>query len=204
MMKKKIIGVLASGRGSNLQAIMDKITDRYLNIDIGVIISDKADAVAITRGKNFGVSTCVLERKDFADKVSFEEAISQELSKHEVDLIVLAGFMRILGSGFVKRWQGKIVNIHPSLLPSFTGLNAHQQALDYGAKFSGCTVHFVDEGVDSGPIIMQSMVPIADDETAESLADKILHEEHKILPEVIKLWAEDSLIISGRRVTLKQ
>lgn len=203
MMEKKIIGVLASGRGSNLQAIMDKITDKYLDIEIGVVISDKTDALAITRSKNFGVPTCVLERKDFADKKTFEAAISEKLSEHRVDLIVLAGFMRILGSDFVKRWQGKIVNIHPSLLPSFTGLDAHQQALDYGAKFSGCTVHFVDEGVDSGPIIMQSTVPIADDETVESLADKILHEEHKILPEVLKLWSEGSLIISGRRVMTK-
>lgn len=203
MMKKKIIGVLASGRGSNLQAIMDKITDKYLDVEIGVVIADKKDAVAISRAKDFGVPTCVFERKSFSDKKSFEAAISEKLVEHQVELIVLAGFMRILGSDFVKTWQGKIINIHPSLLPSFTGLDAHQQALDYGVKFSGCTVHFVDEGVDSGPIIMQSTVAITDNETVESLAEKILCEEHKILPEVIKLWAEDSLVISGRRVTIK-
>lgn len=199
-MNKKKIGVLVSGRGSNLQAIVDRIADGYLPLDIKIVISDKADALALKRAEAAGILTAVVSRKDCASKEEFENKIHQALTEAGCELVVLAGFMRILSGNFVNKWPVKIVNIHPALLPSFPGLDAQGQAVNYGVKISGCTVHFVDEGTDSGPIILQKAVPVLDDDTEETLAARILEQEHKAMPEALKLWAEGKLLVEGRRV----
>lgn len=199
-MNKKKIGVLVSGRGSNLQAIIDRIADGYLPLDIKIVISDKADALALKRAEAAGILTAVVSRKDCASKEEFENKIHQALTEAGCELVVLAGFMRILSGNFVNKWPVKIVNIHPALLPSFPGLDAQGQAVNYGVKISGCTVHFVDEGTDSGPIILQKAVPVLDDDTEETLAARILEQEHKAMPEALKLWAEGKLLVEGRRV----
>ena len=194
------VGVLVSGRGSNLQAILDRIADGYLPLEVAVVISDKANALALERAAKAGIPTVVVARKECADKDEFEAKINAALVEAGCELVVLAGFMRILSGGFVNQWQQKIVNIHPALLPSFPGLDAQGQAVNYGVKFSGCTVHFVDEGTDSGPIILQKVVPVLEDDTEETLAARILEQEHKAMPEALKLWAEGKLEISGRHV----
>ena len=201
-MNKRRIGVLASGRGSNLQAIMDKIAAGSLPLEIAVVISDKEDAFALERAKMAGVPQVVVARKSCADKAEFEAKIDAALRAHDVELVVLAGFMRILSGDFVSKWQHKIVNIHPALLPSFAGLDAQGQAIRYGAKVSGCTVHFVDEGMDTGPIILQKVVPVDSNDTEESLAAKILEQEHIALPEALTLWALGKLEIQGRRIII--
>ena len=194
------IGVLVSGRGSNLQAIMDRIADGCLPLEIAVVISDKSDAYALERAHKAGIKTVAVERKACASKDEFEAKITAALEENGCELVVLAGFMRILSSGFVNKWHHKIINIHPALLPSFPGLHGQGQAVAYGVKFSGCTVHFVDEGTDSGPIILQKVVPVLDDDTEDTLADRILVQEHIAMPEALKLWAEDKLEINGRKV----
>lgn len=200
-MNKKI-GVLVSGRGSNLQAIIDKITNGFLPLHISVVISDIPDAYALTRAEKAGIKTVTINRKEYADKLSFENKINETLGN--VDGIVLAGFMRILSESFIKKWEHKIINIHPALLPSFTGMHAQKQANDYGVKIAGCTVHFVDAGTDTGPIILQKVVPAFFEDTEDELAARILEEEHKALPEALKLWAEDKLEIIGRKVRIKK
>lgn len=194
------IGVLVSGRGSNLQAIMDRIADGYLPLEIAVVISDKSDAFALERAHKAGIKAVAVERKACASKDEFEAKITAALEENCCELVVLAGFMRILSGGFVNKWHHKIINIHPALLPSFPGLHGQGQAVAYGVKFSGCTVHFVDEGTDSGPIILQKVVPVLDDDTEDTLADRILVQEHIAMPEALKLWAEDKLEINGRKV----
>lgn len=199
-MNKRKIGVLVSGRGSNLQAIMDHIAAGDLPLDIAVVISDKEGALALERAAKAGIKTVVVARKACADKDEFEGKIHAALAVAGCELVVLAGFMRILSGGFVSKWQHKIINIHPALLPSFPGLDAQGQAVNYGVKFSGCTVHFVDEGTDSGPIILQKVVPVLDDDTEETLAARILEQEHKAMPEALALWAAGKLQINGRKV----
>ena len=196
------VGVLASGRGSNLQSILDKIAMGSLPLEIAVVISDKADAFALERAEKAGIPNFAVIRKECADKKEFEEKIDAISREHGVELVVLAGFMRILGADFVSGWRHKMINIHPALLPSFPGLDAQGQAIRYGAKVSGCTVHFVDEGMDTGPIILQKVVQIADDDTEETLAAKILEQEHKALPEALSLWAAGRLAVQGRKVTV--
>lgn len=199
-MNKRTAGVLVSGRGSNLQAILDRIADGYLPLEVKVVISDKADAYALERAAKAGISTVVVSRKECSSKEEFEDKIHAALEAAGCELVVLAGFMRILSGAFVNKWQHKLINIHPALLPSFPGLDAQGQALRYGVKFSGCTVHFVDEGTDSGPIILQKVVPVLQDDTEETLAARILEQEHQAMPEALKLWAENKLIIDGRHV----
>ena len=203
-MNNRKAGVLVSGRGSNLQAVLDRIADGYLPLEIGVVISDKADAYALERAANFGIKTVVVARKECASKEEFEDRIHAALVEAGCELVILAGFMRILGGGFVNRWPNKIINIHPALLPSFPGLDGQGQALEYGVKFAGCTVHFVDEGTDSGPIILQKVVPVLDDDTHDTLAARILEQEHIAMPEALKLWAENKLEINGRKVRILQ
>lgn len=198
------IGVLVSGRGSNLQAIMDRIADGFLPLEITVVISDKADAFALERAQKAGLKTAAIVRKECASKEAFEAKINAELKAAGCELVVLAGFMRILSADFVNKWQHKIINIHPALLPSFPGLHGQKQAVDYGVKFSGCTVHFVDAGTDSGPIILQKVVPVMDDDTEDTLADRILVQEHIAMPEALKLWSEDKLEIVGRKVKIER
>ncbi len=198
-MSKKI-GVVVSGRGSNLQSIIDHIAEGKLNIEIAVVVSDHKEAFALERAAKAGIPTAVVERKGCKDKAEFEDRIDAALREAGAEVVVLAGFMRILTGHFISRWEHKIINIHPALLPSFKGLDAQGQAVDYGVKVAGCTVHFVDEGTDTGPIILQKVVPVLDDDTEETLAARILKEEHKALPEAIQLWADGKLTIKGRKV----
>ena len=198
------IGVLVSGRGSNLQALIDSTKAGKLDADIALVISDVADAFALERTRTEGIPGRYVDPGPRRSRLSedAEAEIITTLDEARVDLVALAGFMRILSPAFVRHFKGRMLNIHPSLLPSFPGLHVQQQALDYGVKFSGCTVHFVDEGVDSGPIIIQAAVPVLDGDTEETLAARILREEHRIYTEAIKLFGEGRLKIEGRRVTV--
>lgn len=199
-MNTTVIGVLASGRGSNLQAIVDAIEAGRLNAKIGAVISDNPKANVLTRMADTGIPTICIDRRQFSSRQEFEAAVAEELNARHVELVVLAGFMRILTSYFIERFDGKIMNIHPALLPAFPGEDAQQQALDYGVKVSGCTVHFVDEGMDSGPIILQEAVPVLEDDTADTLSERILHAEHILYPRALALYCEGRLKIEGRRV----
>ncbi len=198
------IGVLASGRGSNLKSGLDTIDNKKMPVEVAIVISDKADVFALERAKAAGIAQLAILRKECADKTDFENKIDAALREASVELVVLAGFMRILSSDFVAKWKHKIINIHPALLPSFTGLDAQGQALEYGVKVAGCTVHFVDEGMDTGPIILQKVVPVLDDDTHDILADRILVQEHIALPEAIGLWAEEKIEVRGRKVYIKK
>ena len=198
-MSKKI-GVVVSGRGSNLQSIIDHIAEGKLNVEVAVVVSDHKEAFALERAAKAGIPTAVVERKGCKDKAEFEDKIDAALRDKGAEVVILAGFMRILTGHFISRWENKIINIHPALLPSFKGVDAQGQAVDYGVKIAGCTVHFVDEGTDTGPIILQKAVPVFDDDTEETLAARILKEEHKALPEAIQLWADGKLTIKGRKV----
>lgn len=189
-----------SGRGSNLQAIIDSIEKRSLNSEIALVISNKKDAPALERCKRHGIDSVYLDHKVFREKTDFENKLIKLFKDKLVQLVCLAGYMRILGKTFINAFPGKIINIHPSLLPAFPGLNAQKQALDYGVKVSGCTVHYVDEGVDSGPIILQATVPVFDNDTEESLADRILQQEHILYPKAIQLIAENRLAFYGRKI----
>jgi phosphoribosylglycinamide formyltransferase-1 len=180
------MGVLVSGRGSNLGAILDAAREGRLDAEVVLVVSDRPDASALRRAEERGVESRVAERKDFPDAESFENAIAGLLEERGVELVVLAGFMRVLGPAFVRRFAGRIVNIHPSLLPSFPGLHAQRQALRHGVKIAGCTVHLVDETLDGGPILAQAAVPVLEGDTEESLSERILKEEHKLLPETIQ------------------
>lgn len=203
-MPKRRIGVLVSGRGSNLQAILDKIAAENLPIEIVAVISDKEDAFALERAAKAGIFHQAIVRKNYSSKEEFENTIDKTLREHNVELVVLAGFMRILTGNFISKWRHKVINIHPALLPSFKGLDAQGQALDYGVKVAGCTVHFVDEGMDTGPIILQKVVPVMDDDTHDTLADRILVQEHIALPEAVKLWCEGKLEVTGRKVKIQK
>lgn len=194
------IAVLVSGNGTNLQAIIDAIASGSLNAEIRVVVSSNRKAFAIERCKKHGITAVVHEEKAYPSKHAFENAIAQTILESGAKLICLAGFMKVLSHKFVSEFKNRIINIHPALLPSFPGLHAQRQALEHGAKVSGCTVHFVNEGVDAGPIILQAAVPVLEDDTEESLATRILEEEHKAYPKAIQLFAEGKLKISGRRV----
>lgn len=203
-MSNTVLGVLVSGRGSNLQAILDAVQAGRIPAQISVVISDKADAYGLERARQAGIPAIVIERKPYESKAAFEQALVACLQEHQVELVVLAGFMRILGSDFISAYRGAIMNIHPALLPSFPGLHAQQQAIDYGAKVSGCTVHFVDEGMDTGPIILQQAVPVESGDTADTLAARILIEEHRLYPQAIALFCRGQLACDGRRVLIKE
>ena len=194
------LAVLVSGRGTNLQAIIDAIKEGRLDAKISVVISNNQEAYAIERAKKNGIPVEVVTDKDQKDS---EKKMIEIIERYGADLIVLAGFMRLLSPDFVRRFKNRIMNIHPALLPSFPGLKAQKKALLHGVKFSGCTVHFVDEGCDTGPIIIQAVVPVYDDDTEETLAERILKEEHKIYPQAIQLFAEGRLYVEGRRVLIK-
>ena len=203
-MTKKVLGILASGRGSNLQAIIDAIQAGRLDAKIGLVLSDNPEAQALKRIAGFGIPTAVVQRSAYKSKQEFEQALLGELEAHHVDLVVLAGFMRILSPGLVNSFSGRIMNIHPSLLPSFPGLDPQEQALQHGVKVSGCTVHLVDEGTDSGPIILQEAVPVLDTDTAETLAARILQVEHVLYPRAIQLFCSGRLVVEGRRVKIAE
>ncbi len=196
------LGVLASGRGSNFQSILDEIKNGNLSASVRVLISDNPNAYAIERAKKNNIEFLILKPKEFQSKDEYYRKIADELKIREVELVILAGFMRIVGKPLIDAFPFRIMNIHPALLPSFPGLHAQKQAVDYGVKISGCTVHFVDEGMDTGPIIIQAAVPVYHDDTEETLSQRILEQEHKIYPEAIRLFSEGKLEIKGRIVKI--
>jgi phosphoribosylglycinamide formyltransferase 1 len=194
------IGVLVSGRGSNLAAILEACARPGFPARVAVVISDRERALALERARAAGVEALWINPKDFADREAFDAVLVRELTARGVGLVCNAGFMRILSAVYVRAFAGRALNIHPSLLPSFPGLHAQRQALDHGVKIAGATVHFVDEGMDSGPIVLQAAVPVEPGDTEETLAARILVQEHRIYPEAIRLFAEGRLRIEGRRV----
>jgi len=194
------IGVLVSGRGSNLQAILDACARPGYPAQVAVVVSDRERALALERARTAGVEALWINPKDFADRESFDAELVRELTARGVGLMCHAGFMRILSPVYVRAFAGRALNIHPSLLPAFPGLHAQRQALDHGAKVAGATVHFVDEGMDSGPIVLQASVPVEPGDTEETLSARILVQEHRLYPEAIRLFAEGRLRIEGRRV----
>ncbi|MCD6487511.1 MAG: phosphoribosylglycinamide formyltransferase [Syntrophobacterales bacterium] len=202
-MKKINLGVLVSGSGSNLQAIIDNIESGKLNAIIRVVISNIPDVRALERAKDHNIPAVVIDRENFSTREEFDREAVSVLKSHSVDLVIMAGFMKILTPVFLRAFSGKIMNIHPALLPSFQGLHVQQKAFDYGVKFSGCTVHFADEGVDTGPIIIQAVVPVHGGDTADILQQRILKEEHKIYSQAIQFYAEGRLEIDGRKVHIK-
>lgn len=199
-MGKLRLGVLASGRGSNLQSIMDAAAAGKIKAEVAVVFSDNKDAFALERARKAGIPALHLNPRDFGSKEQYEKEVLKLLNEHGVQLVCLAGYMRIVGRVILDAFPNRVINIHPALLPAFPGLHGQQQAWDYGVKFSGCTVHFVDEGMDTGPIILQAVVPVYDDDTADTLADRILEQEHKIYPEAVGLIAEGRLKLNGRKV----
>ncbi|UCG39310.1 MAG: phosphoribosylglycinamide formyltransferase [bacterium] len=198
----KRVAVLISGGGSNLQSIIDAVESGYLDLEISVVISNKEEAFGLTRARNHGIPTAVVRHGDFDSREEFERALIQTLDSRSVDLVVLAGFMRVLTPLFVRHYHHRIMNIHPALLPSFPGIHGQEQAFDYGVRFTGCTTHFVDEGTDTGPIILQAVLPVLPDDTVQTLAARILKEEHRIYPESLRLWSEGRLRIEGRKVVI--
>jgi len=200
MARQVPIGVLVSGSGTNLQAIIDQIEAKRLDAKIEVVLSNRADAYGLVRAKNHGIATEVLDHKQFPSREAYDQAVVDILRARGVELVVLAGFMRLLSPIFVKAYSNRIMNIHPALLPSFPGLHVQKKAVDHGVRFSGCTVHFVNEECDEGPIIIQAVVPVFPDDTGETLAARILKQEHRIYPRAIQLYAEGRLRVEGRRV----
>jgi phosphoribosylglycinamide formyltransferase-1 len=202
MSKLLRIGVLASGGGTNLQAIIDRCQEGSLAAEIAVVITNNPGAGALDRASKAGVETLCINHREFSQREDFDNAVVNALQDAKVDLVVLAGFMRIITQTFIDAFPERIINIHPALLPAFPGLHVQQQAIDYGARFSGCTVHFVDGGVDTGPIIMQAVVPILADDDADTLAARILEQEHRIYPRAIQLISENRVHVNGRQVKI--
>ena len=194
------IGVLISGSGTNLQSIIDAIEAKELDAKIQVVLSNRADAYGLVRAKKHGIPIEVLDHKRFPSREAFDQAVVDILRDHEVELVVLAGFMRLLSPVFVGAYSNRIMNIHPAVLPAFPGLHAQKKAVEHGVRFSGCTVHFVNEECDEGPIIIQAVVPVFAEDTEESLASRILEQEHRIYPRAIQLYSEGRLRIEGRKV----
>jgi phosphoribosylglycinamide formyltransferase-1 len=197
------IGVLASGRGSNFQAIIDNIHTGFLKASIAILITDNQNAYAIKRAQNHNIETLTIKPKNFSDRDAYYLHIAEVLKGKGVDLVLLAGFMRVVGKPLIKAFKNRIMNIHPALLPSFPGLHGQKQAVDYNVKISGCTVHFVDEGVDTGPIIIQAAVPVYEDDSEESLSERILRQEHEIFPMAVKLFCEGKITVNGRKVMIQ-
>jgi len=200
MARQLPIGVLISGGGTNLQAIIDAIEAKRLDAAIKLVLSNKADAYGLVRAKNRGIATEILDHRKYPSRETYDQAVVDLLCAHGVELVVLAGFMRLLSPVFVKAYSNRIMNIHPALLPSFPGLHVQKKAVEYGVRFSGCTVHFVNDECDEGPIIIQAVVPVFADDTEAKLAARILKEEHRIYPRAIQLYAEGRLRVDGRRV----
>jgi len=196
------IAVLASGRGSNLQAIIESIEAGKLNVSIAVVISDNEDAFALKRASEKNTPGIFLDPAKATNRREYDLLLAEQVKEQEVDLVVLAGWMRLLGQGFLDEFPDRVINIHPSLLPAFSGLDAQKQAFDYGVKYTGCTVHFVDVGMDTGPIIAQEVVPINQNDTLDSLTKKILNEEHVLYSKVIQMFSEKRISKDGRKVVI--
>ncbi len=197
-------GVLASGSGSNLKAILDACRAGRVAADPALVLSNVATAKALQRAQDAGVPTEVVDHKTFPDRASFEQAMLEVLARHGVELVCLAGFMRLLSPLFIRAYEGRILNIHPSLLPAFPGMHGPRQALEAGVRFAGCTVHFVDEGTDTGPIVMQAVVPVLPGDDEAALAARILAQEHRIYPAAIDLLARGAVRLEGRRVVVDE
>ena len=197
------LAVLVSGRGSNLQAIIDSIDREELDAHLSIVISNTKDAMALKRAEKHGIKTIFIDPSTYLNSKEYDKALVLKLKEFSIDLICLAGYMRILGEEVIQTFEKKIINIHPSLLPAFPGLNAQKQAINHGVKFSGCTVHFVDSGVDSGPIILQTVVPVYDNDDEKSLSKRILEQEHYLYPKAIKMIQENKIRLNGRIVTSK-
>jgi len=195
------LAVLVSGRGSNLQAIIDSIDRKELDAHLSIVISNTKDAMALKRAEKHGIKTIFIDPSTYLNSKEYDKALVLKLKEFSIDLICLAGYMRILGEEVIQTFEKKIINIHPSLLPAFPGLNAQKQAINHGVKFSGCTVHFVDSGVDNGPIILQTVVPVYDNDDEKSLSKRILEQEHYLYPKAIKMIQEKKIRLSGRTVT---
>jgi phosphoribosylglycinamide formyltransferase-1 len=198
-----VLAVLVSGNGSNLQMFIDKIESGELNARIACVISNNPDAYALTRAKAHAIPAIIHENSGFTGRRDYDAGMVSILQGYGVELVVLAGFMRILSDVMVTAFPNAIMNIHPALLPAFPGLHAQQQALDYGVKFSGCTVHFVDCGTDTGPIILQAVVPVKQDDTEEALSARIQAEEHRTFPEAVRLFVEGKILVDGRLVRIQ-
>ena len=203
-MPRKIgIGVLVSGSGSNLQSIIEHSEAGKLDAEIRIVLSNNPEAYALERCRKHRIPTEVVDHRRFASREDFDRRVIEALRATGVELVVMAGFMRVLSAEFFRAFPMKIMNIHPALLPSFPGIHVQRKAVEYGVKFSGCTVHFADEGVDTGPIIIQAVVPVDPDDTAETLAARILKEEHRIYPQAIQYYAEGRIEIEGRKVRVR-
>lgn len=198
------IGVLVSGRGTNLQALIDASHQRRMAAEVAVVVSNRSDATALDRARKAGISAYAVTTEKGESKEAFEKQVEALFNRHGVNLVVLAGFMKIVSPWLVARFKNRIINIHPALLPAFPGLLAQKQALEYGARFSGCTVHFVDEGCDTGPIILQAVVKVLPQDTVESLSARILKEEHQLLPKAVDLLARNKVKVTGRRVEIRR
>lgn len=200
MAKPVSIAVLISGGGTNLQAIIDAIEAKNLDAKIELVLSNRADAYGLTRARDHGIATEVLDHKSFATREAYDHAVVDLLRARNVELVVLAGFMRLLSPVFVKAYSNRIMNIHPALLPSFPGLHVQKKAVEHGVRFAGCTVHFVNEECDEGPVIIQAVVPVLPGDSEKTLAERILVQEHRIYPRAIQLYAEGRLHVVGRKV----
>ncbi len=204
-MAKLKIAVLISGRGSNLQALIDAFGPAIPNspIEIVLVLSNKADAFGLRRAEKAGIATRIVEHKSFPDRASFDGAMDKEIRAHGAELVVLAGFLRLLTEGFIAGWHNKLVNIHPALLPAFKGLNTHARALEAGVRFHGCTVHFVRHEMDTGPIIAQAAVPVRAEDDENSLGIRVLKAEHKLFPLALRLIAEGKVTVEGERAIVR-
>ena len=201
-MVKLRLGVLISGRGSNLQAIIEACADPAFPAAIALVVSNEGNAYGLARAAAAGIATTVVDHRDFPDRPAFDDALTAALAGAGVDLVCLAGFMRLLTEPFVRAWWDRLINIHPSLLPAFRGLNVHRRVLAYGARITGCTVHFVRPAMDDGPIIVQAAVPVRGDDDEDRLAARVLAEEHRIYPLAVRLFAEARLVVDGTRVRI--
>lgn len=200
MSRKVPIGVLLSGGGTNLQAIIDAVRQERLDATVRTVVSNRKDAYGLTRARTQGIPAAVIDHRDFPSREDYDRALAEHLERNGVDLVVLAGFMRLLSPVFIRSFPNRVMNIHPALSPSFAGLHGQRQALEYGVRFTGCTVHFVTEGCDDGPVIIQAVVPVLPDDTEETLSQRILVQEHRIYPRAIQLYCEGRLAVEGRKV----
>ena len=201
-MARRKLAVLISGRGSNLQSLIDACAAPGYPAEIALVLSNVAGVMGLERAAKAGIPTVVVNHKDFAGREPFEAAVHAEIAKAAPDLVCLAGFMRILTDGFIKLWRDRLINIHPSLLPAFKGLHTHERVLEAGARFAGCTIHFVRPAMDDGPIIAQAAVPVRPDDTPDSLAKRVLEQEHKLYPLAVRLIAEGRVRVAGERVII--
>lgn len=196
------IGVLISGRGSNLQALLDSCAYGRIEGRVTIVIADRPDAFGLERARQAGIKAIFVDPASYATKNAYNAAMTALLQERQIDLVCLAGYMRIVRKPLLEAFEGRILNIHPSLLPAFAGLDAQRQALEHGVKVAGCTVHFVTAGMDEGPIVLQAVVPVKEDDTVATLSQRILVEEHKLYPEAVRLFAQGRLRLEGRRVLI--